>query len=291
VFVQTNTIREIKIYFNKELIGQFSENEIKLILKESVKDRLGITSEDYIIADNQLLSESDLLFFRNVVKRLQSNEPFQYILGKTEFFGLEMFTDERALIPRPETEELIEWISQEFSSTENWRIADICTGSGCIALALKYTFPNAEIVASDLSISALELAKKNSDKLNLTFHLIHADATKVEFGKPFEENSYDIWVSNPPYIPNAEIESMDKNVLDFEPHIALFVENEDPLLFYRQISLNALRYLKSGGSLFFELHENFAAETLNLLRDLGFVNIVVRKDLQGKNRMLKAQKA
>jgi release factor glutamine methyltransferase len=289
VFVKTNTIKAVKAYFKERLIGFFTESEIKFMLKEAVIERLKLSSTEYLLCDEQLLSESDLLFFRSIVKRLLNNEPFQYVIGKTEFFGLEIKTDKRALIPRPESEELVQWVSESIQKDQTYQIADICTGSGCIALGLRSYFENSIITATDFSLDALELTKENSANLNLPLTILQIDATTSnEFELPI--NSFDCWVSNPPYIPINDKIKMEKNVLEFEPEMALFVENEDPLLFYREIGKNALVHLKPAGLLFFELHEELAKETMQLIMGLGFVNIELRKDLQGKDRMLKAQK-
>ena len=289
MFVKTNTIKAVKAYFKERLIGFFTESEIKFMLKEAVIERLKLSSSEYLLCDEQLLSESDLLFFRSIVKRLLNNEPFQYVIGKTEFFGLEIKTDKRALIPRPETEELVQWVTESIQKDKTYQIADICTGSGCIALGLRSYFEKSIITATDFSLDALELTKENSANLNLPLKILQIDATTSnEFELPI--NSFDCWVSNPPYIPINDKIKMEKNVLEFEPEMALFVENEDPLLFYREIGKNALVHLKPAGLLFFELHEDLAKETMQLIMGLGFVNIELRKDLQGKDRMLKAQK-
>lgn len=290
MFVQTNNIKEIKKYFRKNLEELYSENEINLIIKESVIQRLGISSAEYLIADNQLLSESDLLFFRSIVKKIQSHEPFQYVIGNTEFFGLEFKTDRRALIPRPETEELVDWITHFFPKEISLNGMDLCTGSGCIAISLKSYFTNSGIKATDISEEALALAKENADVLNLPIETLRFDILNENSFAEFDNNSFDFWVSNPPYIPQKEKALMETKVLDFEPSIALFVSDEDPLLFYREIANKAIMYLKEKGMLFFELNENFADETTKLLEEIGFVNIELRKDLQGKDRMLKAQK-
>ena len=290
MFVQTNTIKAVKAYFKSRLNSQFSESELNFMLKEAIIQRLKISRVEYMLCDDELLSESDLLYFRSIVKRLLNNEPFQYIIGLTEFFGLELITDSRALIPRPETEELVQWISEEYANSELFQLADICTGSGCIALALKSHFKNATVIATDFSQESIDLANENAIFVGLNIETILLDATTNNPIPTKNENSFDCWVSNPPYIPHSDQLEMSANVLEFEPHMALFVENNDPLIFYRKIGQNGLVYLKSGGKLFFEIHERFAIETTALLEDLGFVNIQLRKDLQGKDRMLKAQK-
>lgn len=290
MFVQTNTIQAVKSYFKERLQDHFSESELKFMFKETAMARLNLTASEYVLCDTNLLSESDLLFFRSVVKRLLSNEPFQYIIGKTFFFGLEIATDSRALIPRPETEELVDWIAQEFPKNSSIRIADICTGSGCIALALKSYFSNAQVFATDISQEALLLTQENAKKLNLSITTLLSDAKIPDSAVSSQLQNSEIWVSNPPYIPMKEKIEMRENVLAFEPHLALFVSNEDPLIFYREIGKNAHLNLKSGGKLFFEIHEDLSKEIVDILKLIGFVNMEMRKDLQGKMRMIKAEK-
>ncbi len=290
MFVQSNTIKAIKFYLQERLKGFFSVSEIKLIVNQAICSRLNLTKADLILADEMRLSESDLLYFRSIVKRLQENEPIQYVFGDTFFYDLEIKCDQRALIPRPETEELVDWIVKDLSARKVDKILDLCTGTGCIALALKNQFSETKIQAIDFSNQALELARENAEALHLEIQLLEIDVLKEFTDFNFEPSSYDIWVSNPPYIPISEKSLMHANVLDFEPEMALFVENDEALIFYKAIALKALKYLKSGGSLYFELNENFADETSKLISDLGFEAIEIKLDLQGKKRMLKAIK-
>ena len=227
-----------------------------------------------------------MLFIRSYVHRLQNNEPFQYIHGTTTFFGLELKCDKRALIPRPETEELVAWVV-EFSPYKT--IADICTGSGCIALGLKSIFSESNVIGLDISMDALSLAQENSKLNNLNIDFIHADILNINDN--LLNKKYDCIVSNPPYIPSNERETMAENVLNFEPEISLFVENDNPIQFYEAIVKYAKSNLSENGILFFEIHPDFSAEISDLLNLKGFINIELRKDLQGKNRMIKAQNA
>lgn len=289
MFVQTNSVQAVKAYFKERLQNQFSESELKAMLKVAICERLKLSSADYLLCDSNLLSESDLLYFRSIVKRLQNNEPFQYIVGQTEFFGLEMKCDARALIPRPETEELVEWVL-EVATPENTLI-DFCTGSGCIALALKNQLAKATVYGTDVSKEALELSKENASSLNLDVSFIQHDALSDQLPSTLTEQSIDIIVSNPPYIPELDKQEMQANVLDFEPHLALFVENDNALIFYKAIALHSARLLKKNGLLFFEIHERLAMETKEAIEALGFVDVEIRKDLQGKDRMIKARLA
>ena len=294
MFVQTNSVQSIREYFKSRLENMFSDNEIKIIGNEVICQRLKLSPSDLIGLNDQLLSESDLLFFRSVVKRLLNNEPFQYIVGNAHFYGLELISDKRALIPRPETEELVEWVKEVYvNNNKGLTIVDFCTGSGCIALALKSVFSDSKIYATDISSEALQLAKENAAKtgLDIEFRQFSAlDEVDYEQKANFQLESFDCWVSNPPYIPEEEKKLMAENVLEFEPHLALFVPNEKALVFYDKIAQMAIKYLKSNGNLFFEIHENLANETKVLLEKIGFQNIEIRKDLQGKDRMIKAVK-
>lgn len=290
MFVQSNTLVATRSYFNAELKSLFSANELKIMFNACAEERLKIHFSEVQFLDDARLSESDLLYFRSVVKRLQTNEPFQYIVGNTDFYGLMLFCDSRALIPRPETEELVAWVLESLQGQKNGKIADFCTGSGCIALALKSNLPRFEILATDKSSAALALAEKNATHCKLEIKLFEADALDENQNYPFEENSFDVWVSNPPYIPEKDKAQMHANVLDFEPEMALFVSDQDPLLFYRQIGKLALKYLIETGQLFFEIHENLALEAKELLERIGFKEVEIRKDMQGKERMIRAIK-
>jgi release factor glutamine methyltransferase len=290
MFVQTNTIRAAKNYMQERLSPHFSESEIRQIARDSICKRMQLSSSEYLLSDDHLLSESDLLFLRSVVKRLLANEPFQYVLGSVHFCGIELKTDARALIPRPETEELVAWVSEYYGSENSVNVLDVCSGSGCIALALKYAHADWEIQGVDVSREALDLSKENAQQLGVNVDFIESDALGESVLDFFELNSLDCVVSNPPYIPNSERKQMNQNVLDHEPELALFVDDEDPLVFYRQIAHLSMKLLKTQGTLFFELHENLSDQTIELMQTLGFVNIELRKDLQGKNRMLLLQK-
>lgn len=290
MFVQSNTVKAVKTYFSEKLKTIFSPNEIKLILNQAISSRLNLSKGELILADEMRLSESDLLYFRSIVKRLLNSEPLQYIFGDTEFYGLIIKCDKRALIPRPETEELVDWVVANLQQKQVEKILDLCTGSGCIALALKSQFSKAKIHAVDYSCDALELAKENAEMLQLDIKLNKIDVLNELVDLNFEPNSFDIWVSNPPYIPIKEKALMHANVLDFEPEMALFVEDNQALIFYNEIAEKAQRYLKSGGYLYFELNENYADETFEIVTDIGFEAVEIKLDLQGKKRMLKAIK-
>ena len=286
MFVIDNQLKTAKNYFSEQLKNLFTSTEINLMWKEIICLCLKWNPSDYILNTTFRLSESDLLFIRSYVHRLQNNEPFQYIHGITTFFGLELKCDKRALIPRPETEELVAWVV-EIGPYKT--IADICSGSGCIALGLKSKFSESNVTGLDISLEALSLAKENSKLTNLDVEFIHADALNIN--GDLLDQKWDCVISNPPYIPSNERESLAENVLNFEPEISLFVGNDNPLIFYKAIVEYAKSNLSENGILFFEIHPDFSAEISDLLKLKGFINIELRKDLQGKNRMIKAQNA
>jgi len=286
MFVKDNTLLSAKTYFFERL-NEFSTSELKLMWTELICKRFNWSRTDLLTNTDFRLSESDLLYVRSCVKRLLANEPFQYISGETEFYGLTIKCDKRALIPRPETEELVDWIAQNNSVS---KVIDICSGSGCIALALKSVFKNAEVIGVDISAEANELASFNAElnNLNVKFHQANALDLSETFWNTLSE--VDIIVSNPPYIPENESKEMAANVIDFEPHLALFVLDNSPIIFYERIADIAIQKLKDGGFLYFELHHLYSEDVKNYLQKVGFQKIEIKEDLQGKNRMLKAEK-
>lgn len=284
MFVADNRVASAKHYFFEELADLFSNSECKSMWSSVLSTYFGWTPSDILLKRDERFSESDLLRIRSVVKRLQANEPFQYIMGEVYFADLNLKIDQRALIPRPETEELIALILQldlPFGS-----ILDLCTGSGCIALALQHKFPKAKVVGVDLSIEAIALARENALQTKLDVEFVSEDVLQWQ---PVQ--TFDLLVSNPPYIPEQEAQLMAANVLDFEPHMALFVPDHDPLLFYKRIVAIAQVSLQSKGYLALEIHEDLAAQTLGLLQTDAFKNQSIYRDLQGKERMILAQKA
>ena len=284
MFVSDNLLRTAQGYFNEQLQGLYSEMACKQMWQQILEKRFSWTPTDLLLKQQERLSESDLLYIRSFVKRLQANEPFQYIIGETYFFDLRLKTDARALIPRPETEELVVLAkAQGFTYS---KIIDFCTGSACIALALKKTYPAAQVSALDLSEGAIELALENAQLNNLE---IQATVQDIFAWKSAEQ--FDLIVSNPPYIPQSETVLIQANVLDHEPHMALFVPDQTPLLFYEQLAQIAFSNLKPNGIMVLEVHENLAQQTLSLFAPLQFSRKEIHRDLQGKERMILVQKA
>ena len=221
-----------------------------------------------------------------ILSRLQKGEPLQYILGYAEFYGLKFLVNPSVLIPRPETEELVEWILQ--SAPPNANILDIGTGSGCIAISLKKNLTNARVSAIDVSIEALATAKQNALINQAEVNFIEGDILRSANSKA--STPYNIIVSNPPYVTLLDKERMHSNVTDFEPHTALFVPKNDPLIFYRIIADYAVNNLTDKGLLFFEINESYGQNTTALLSQKGFINIQLRKDMSDRDRMICAQK-
>jgi len=284
MFVADNRLSSARAYFNEQLTAQFSASECKQMWQQILYKRFHWTPTELLLKQDERLSESDLLYIRSFVKRLQAHEPFQHILGEVFFSDLLLKSDARALVPRPETEELIDLIQkqrQDFS-----QIVDVCTGSGCIALALKSKFPQAEVLGLDLSHEAIALATENARFTNLD-----VDFQVIDIFDWQPTQNFDLLVSNPPYIPQAEKAQMQANVLQYEPHMALFVPDQAPLLFYERLQVLAKNQLAKGGWLALEIHEEFATPTQALFETPDYINLEIYRDLQGKNRMLLAQKA
>ena len=287
---------QVKASFKAALDERFSPSEIGLIWRESLIHFFGIPQHQQIAARDMVFSSDQCEKLKSLIKRLNNGEPFQYLIGEVEFLGLSLQIDSRALIPRPETEELTAWIIQDYQ--ENARsVLDVCSGSGCISLALSDAFEKAQVLGVDVSIEAVCLAEENATALKLptiyqAIDVLNAESFSECLVKTTQKNGFfDVVVSNPPYIPKQEKKQMDTTVLDHEPGLALFVPNEDPLLFYRSIAQSIAPYLSTKGSLYFECHYLYLEDTSAMLAELGYKNVEKRKDLQGKWRLLKAQKS
>jgi len=220
----------------------------------------------------------------NIIEQLMHNKPIQYILGITEFYGLPFYVDESVLIPRPETEELVQWILHDFAG-RNPRIIDIGSGSGCIPVALAKNLPDAEVYGADISEEAIDTAKKNANENAVQVEFLKIDILSDSL---LDLGQFDVVVSNPPYVTMEQKDTMEENVLDYEPHIALFVPENDPLIFYKAISRFAKKNLKPGGSVYFEINEALYNETELAVRQFGF-STDLKKDMNNKYRMLKAK--
>lgn len=279
-------LKSLKTYFNEALLGFYPETEIDSffnMLSEHVlkMKRIDISQNLYAVVSGKKYEK-----FQAAVERLKKNEPIQYIIGDTEFYGLELKVTPSVLIPRPETEELVDLIIKSSKEESNISILDIGTGSGCIAIALAKHLPNADIFALDVSPEALKIAEQNAEINNVEVTFMEADILDWNF----EDLQFDVIVSNPPYVRELEKEAMSANVLDHEPHLALFVDDDDALLFYKTISDVAAKVLKPNGLLYFEINENLGKDTVELLSDSGCFNAELKKDIFEKDRMIKANK-
>lgn len=233
--------------------------------------------------------EVDLPNIEHITDELSQGRPLQYIIGKTEFCGLDFAVREGVLIPRPETEELVEWAIKRAKRYAHARILDLCTGSGCIAISLANALPQATVTAIDLSSDALAIARENCTSLNTSVELLENDVLGELHS--LTDREFDVIVSNPPYIPRSEQAMMRVNVTRYEPEMALFVDDSTPLLFYEAIARHAKTLLRRGGSLLFEVHESYATATAEMLQAMGFEKVILRKDFLGKPRMICCQRS
>lgn len=282
-------ISDLKSNFIKALSGLYPSEEIESFFNILSEKYLNLSRIDIALDRDQLVSEANVGKIEKVLARLKTFEPIQYILGETEFFGLPFKVTSKTLIPRPETEELVQWILDEVlyfkNKPELLEILDIGTGSGCIAISLAKHLPDANVSALDISEEALRIAKENAEANEVSISFFESDILACE-SLP---EGYDFIVSNPPYVRELEKHFMEANVLAHEPEIALFVEDADPLLFYRKIADLAKVSLKPNGALFFEINEYLGEDMVSLLEDMGFKQIEIRKDIYGKDRMLKCK--
>ncbi|WP_432411462.1 peptide chain release factor N(5)-glutamine methyltransferase [Rasiella sp. SM2506] len=291
-------LKQLKSNFTKTLSELYPSEEIQSFFNWLAEHYLGYSRFEVSIKGEEEISEVVEAKFSEALQRLQNHEPIQYILGETEFYGLPFKVTPDTLIPRPETEELVEWIvldSQEIQETPLKPHAshltpdtflDVGTGTGCIAISLAKHIKEAKVSAIDISAAALKIASENATMNEVTVNFIHADILKTTT----LSQHYDVMVSNPPYVRALEKEHMQPNVLQHEPEAALFVSNEDPLLFYRTIATLAKTHLTPNGALYFEINEYLSEEMQIMLSDEGFDEIELKKDVFGKYRMLKCRR-
>ncbi len=284
------TLGSIQQQFLQELGSLYEQDEIKSIFQIVLLDRLGISKAKLLLEKDMVLDPQQALSLLDILVELKSSKPVQHILGKAPFYGMELLVTEDTLIPRPETEELVDLIIKEFEDGENQhlQIIDIGTGSGCIAIALQKNLSHAQTMAVDLSPEAIAVAKENAMKNGVDINFRCLDI--LEWDVVFQEEQFDIIVSNPPYITQDEKREMHANVLQFEPHSALFVEDDAPLLFYDHISSFARKHLNADGVLYFEINQYLAKETQEMIFKKGFSEVWVINDLNGVPRMIKAKK-
>ena len=279
-------LKSLKIFFQNGLLGYYPKEEINTFFYRICEQHLDYKRIDVSLKSETLINPETFEYFETIISRLLTYEPIQYILGTTTFFGLEFNVDSNVLIPRPETEELVAWILKQTDSSQSLKILDIGTGSSCIAISLAKHLPNAEVYALDVSPKALEIAELNAQQNAVKLNMIKAN---VLDWKP-TDLSFDLIVSNPPYVRESEKERMAPNVLEHEPHLALFVENDNPLVFYRAIVELGKQTLKKQGQLYFEINEYLGKETQALFSSDTFEDVQLKSDIFGKHRMMCAQK-
>ncbi|MBO5902235.1 MAG: peptide chain release factor N(5)-glutamine methyltransferase [Alistipes sp.] len=277
------TRREIFLQLRDVASELYGEDEGRQIAEMIVLAKGGISRNDLLVEPNKELEINDI---DRIIAELREWRPVQYIIGVASFDDMDLEVSEGVLIPRPETEELVEWVTSE--APHGAKIVDVCTGSGCIAIALSRRVKSSRVWGIDISQDALAIARRNVAKYAPSVELVEGDALG-DFSQLID-GEIDVVVSNPPYIPKSDSKLMRRNVTEHEPEIALFVEDSDPLLFYRSIARTALRVLRSGGKLYFEIYENFATEMVDMLTTEGYSNIVVREDFRAKQRMVCAEK-
>lgn len=282
--VRSNRIGDIRSHYRRKLMATFTEKEADSLLFLILMEYTSLTKAGIIAFHEQTVSESTLLKIHFCVKDLLKQKPIQYVLGKTEFFGLPFIVNSKVLIPRPETEELVDWVIQDCKLKKDLKIIDLGTGSGCIAITLKKSLPSSEITAIDVSDFALEVAAANADLNSASIQFERFDLLDLDNWK--RDTVYDVIVSNPPYVRQQEKLEMKKNVLDYEPDIALFVDDADPLVYYRAIIGFANKYLVEGGGLYCEINQYLHEEVENLFNDSGFEYVNLKKDFKNNFRFL-----
>ncbi|HWY98508.1 MAG TPA: peptide chain release factor N(5)-glutamine methyltransferase [Bacteroidia bacterium] len=276
------TYEELRLVFEKELNDFYPSGEIKNLYYFILNGILQVSKITILSKPHNQIDENNSQRILNILNGLKKKAPPQYLLGKAAFYGLMLDVNPSVLIPRPETEELVDWVIKDFKG-KKVNIIDVCTGSGCIALALKKNLPKCSITAVDVSEGALDTAVHNAEQLGLEIEIMEEDALNLEEG--LNAKDFDVIVSNPPYIKNKEKKQVQENVSMYEPHLALFVPDKDPLKFYEAIA----RFARGSNdiTLYFEIHEDRAKQLSEMLKKMGFKNIEVRKDINGKDRMLK----
>ena len=264
----------------------YPDSEALALAKMLLVEAFGFSTLELYGGKDKEISGKRLDVLNEMIARLKKNEPIQYVIGAEVFCGWTFEVNENVLIPRPETQELVRWIEADWKSDAPCRILDVGTGSGCIAISLSKLLEGAEVEAWDISEGALRVARRNADRNEAQVFFRWVDVLKA----CTEDCRYDVIVSNPPYITESEKQDMDANVLEWEPHTALFVPDADPLLFYRRIAELGVSMLNEGGALYFEINRAYGEETVRMLEGLGYKQIELRKDNWGNDRMIKANR-
>ena len=280
-------IKEYRTQFIQELLSIFDEGEAESFFYLILEEKQQLKRIDLALHPDLTFSKEQMLVWNSLLEQLKCEVPVQYLLGKTSFYGLDFEVNPTVLIPRSETEELVDWIIKSLKSrigNSKLKILDIGTGSGCIAISLAKNIENAQVFAIDISDKALATAKKNAEVNNVEVTFIQQNILDTA---DLNQN-FDIIVSNPPYVRNLEKQEIKKNVLNNEPHLALFVEDNDALIFYKKIAKVAQQSLAQNGELFFEINQYLGQEMIEMLEKMNFRTIELRKDIYGNDRMIRA---
>jgi len=280
------TVKALQEEFQKQLIFNHPKDEINsffYLLSEAYLDKNRL---DIALAPNDEINNSKTTLFLDALAQLKNEYPIQYIIGEVEFMDLTFEVNKNVLIPRPETEELIKWVLTTEEGSEDMSILDIGTGSGCIPIILAHSMAKSSVTSFDVSEKAIEVAKKNAIKNKVDIQLVVQNILSIDT----LDASYDIIISNPPYVRESEKAQMKNNVLNYEPDIALFVSDNDPLIFYKHIARLAIKSLKPSGALYFEINQYLGSALCTFLKDLGFKEIELKKDIYGADRMIRAIK-
>lgn len=277
-------IKDYKTLFLNELFSIYDLQECESFFYIILENKKSLKRIDLALDTNLSFTEKEIVIWNAILEDLKLEKPIQYILGTTFFYDLEFKVNDSVLIPRPETEELVDWIIKDCANLTNksLKIIDIGTGSGCIAISLANNIKNSKVFALDVSEKALAVAKKNAEINNVNVNFILNNILTIND----LNQEFDIIVSNPPYVRNLEKHEIKKNVLDNEPHLALFVDDDDALIFYKKIAELAQKNLSKNGKLYFEINQYLGPETIDLLEKLGFTNLILKKDIYGNDRML-----
>jgi release factor glutamine methyltransferase len=281
-----DTIQQLSQTIKQQLSGVYPEQEAGAMAQQVLENVLQQNRVQLSLNQQQEVTITQQEELQTIVKRLLKNEPLQYVLGIAHFYGLELKVNQNVLIPRPETEELVDLVIKEHRNQQDLKILDICTGSGCIPIVLAENLKTEAVYGLEVSEGALEVAKVNAMNYNQTINWLHQDVfDEIQTIAP---GSLDIITSNPPYVLEEEQQVMRANVLDYEPHLALFVPDVDPLKFYKRIAIVGYSLLKPGGKLYFEINERYGPETCAVLLKAGFAEAKVVQDMFGKDRMVRA---
>ncbi|MGJ1434836.1 peptide chain release factor N(5)-glutamine methyltransferase [Sphingobacterium multivorum] len=282
-------LQDFELLFQQELQELYDEDEIKAIFLVVVAEKFGLNRTNYQLRKTVIVNEADKAEVLSILQDLKKHRPIQYILNKADFYGEVFQVNESVLIPRQETEELVDLIIKNHKSSQNLKIIDIGTGSGCIPITLSKHLNNALVTTIDISKEAIKTAQENAKNLKTQVQFINADIFEWEY--IFSDQQYNIIVSNPPYITPGEKQHMNQNVLAYEPELALFIEESAPLIFYDVISSFALKHLAPDGDLYFEINQYLGAEMKELMVKKGFEQVKLIKDINGADRIIHAKKS